>query len=160
MAAIQAQALREKTSQELQDQLMLEKKRLFDGVVKSASGESIKPHEKRDGKRLIARIRSILRERQLRSDLEQKIAKLAPAAQKAAPKFARLVKDVDERAAAIQAELRKEKGKRKDKPMLGRVRARHVSKEPLNGADRSAVKLAEARRLRAALERMDVGQGK
>ncbi len=63
MAAITAKTLREKSSGELQDQLILEKKKLFDGVVKSSSGESIKAHEKREGKRLIARIQTILSER-------------------------------------------------------------------------------------------------
>jgi len=69
MSVINAKSLREKTSQELNVQLLLTKKNMFDGVVKSSSGESIKPHEKREGKRLIARIRAILRERELRDGL-------------------------------------------------------------------------------------------
>jgi ribosomal protein L29 len=157
MAVIDAKALREKTSQELQDQLMLEKKRLFDGVVKSASGESIKPHEKREGRRLIARIRGILRERELRSKLDKQIAELTPKAAKASPKFARLIKDVDARNAEIKAELEKPAGKRKDKPALKRVRARHIGADDITPADRNAVYLAEARRLRGALDRADVG---
>ena len=160
MAVIDAKALREKTSQELQDQLMLEKKRLFDGVVKSASGEAIKPHEKRNGRRLIARIRGILRERALRGELDKKIAKLTPLAKDASPKFARLIKDVDDRNAAIKAELAKDAGKRKHKPVLQRVRAKHVAAGEITAADRNAVYLAEARRKRGALERDDVGQGK
>ena len=49
MSVINAKSLREKTSQELNDQLLLTKKNMFDGVVKSSSGESIKPHEKSEG---------------------------------------------------------------------------------------------------------------
>ena len=63
MAAILAKTLREKTNQELKDQLVLEKKKLFDGIVKSSSGEAIKAHDKREGKRLIARIQTLLSER-------------------------------------------------------------------------------------------------
>jgi ribosomal protein L29 len=160
MALINAKSLREKTSQELQDQLMLEKKRLFDGIVKSASGESIKPHEKREGRRLIARIQSILRERELRTGLDKRIAELAPKVKDATPCFARVVREGDARIALIKTELEKPEGKRKVKPMLPRVRARHVSKETLKEADRAAIYLAEARRRRASIERLDVGQGK
>jgi len=160
MAVINAKALREKTSQELQDQLMLEKKRLFDGIVKGASGEAIKPHEKREGRRLIARIQSILRERELRTGLDKRIAELAPKAKDAAPRFARVVKDIDARIALIKAELDKPEGKRKVKPMLKRVRSRHISTDPLAPADRAAINLAEARRRRASIDRLDVGQGK
>jgi len=160
MPVITAKTLREKTSQELKDQLLLEKKRLFDGVVKSASGEAIKAHEKREGRRLVARIQALLRERELRHELDARIAALAPKAEKAAPKYARLVKNVDERAAAIKAELAKEAGKRKVKPMLKRVRTKHVACGSLSASDRAAIQLAEAKRVRAALDREDVGQGK
>jgi len=51
-----AKEFREKTDQELLDQLALEKKRIFDAMVRGASGEAIKPHEKRQGKRVIAQI--------------------------------------------------------------------------------------------------------
>jgi ribosomal protein L29 len=153
MAVITGKTLREKSSQELQDQLMLEKKRLFDGVVKSASGESIKAHEKRGGKRLIARIRSILRERELRVELDKKIADLTPKAEKAAPIYQKLVKAVDERAAAIKKELAKDKG-RKVKPMLKRTRCKG---EETTVADRAAIRLAEAKRLKASIDREDVG---
>ena len=71
MSLINAKTLREKTSLELHDQMMLEKKRLFDGIVKGASGEAIKAHEKREGRRLIARIQAILRERELRGEARQ-----------------------------------------------------------------------------------------
>jgi large subunit ribosomal protein L29 len=160
MAVIDAKSLREKTSQELQDQLMLEKKCLFDGKVKSASGEATKPHETRAGRRLIARIRCILRERELRAELDKEIAVLTPKAKSAAPKFARVLKDVQERNAAIKAELEKPIGKRKYKPVLKRVRARHVGADEITPADRAAIYLAEASRKRAGLERVDVGQGK
>jgi len=154
MAVITGKTLRDKTSQELQDQLMLEKKRLFDGVVKSASGESIKAHEKRGGKRLIARIRSILRERELRAELDKKIAELTPKAEKAAPIYKKLVQAVDERAASIKKELAKDKG-RKVKPMLKRVRFKGAE---TTVADRAAIRLAEAKRLKASIDREDAGQ--
>lgn len=160
MAAITAKSLREKTSGELQDQLILEKKKLFDGIVKSSSGESIKAHDKREGKRLIARIETILSERIKRKELDAEIANLTPRAEKAGPTFARLTKSVDERAAAIKTELAKEKG-RKVKPQLKRIRTRHFSQEDLNGnkgANRFAVRLAEAKRVRHGLEREDMGQ--
>ena len=89
MATTSMVTLREKTSHELVDQLMVEKKRLFDGIVKGASGETIKPHEKRDGRRLIARIECLLRERTLRKELDAEIAKLTPKSQGATPRFAR-----------------------------------------------------------------------
>jgi len=160
MPVITAKSLREKTSQELKDQLMMEKKRLFDGVVKGASGEAIKPHEKRSGRRLVARIHALLRERVLRTDLDKKITGLEPKAKDAAPRFARVLKDVDARLAEAKAELEKPQDKRKDKPLPARVRVKHVDAEVSTPADRAAVNLAEAKRLRAALERLDVGQGK
>lgn len=158
MSVITAKSLREKTSQELQDQLLLTKKQLFDGVVKSASGESIKPHEKREGKRLIARIQAILRERVLRKTLDKEIADLTPKAKDATPAIARLVKRIDERGAEIKAELAKDEAKRKVKPIFPRVRPKHV--EITSVADRAAVYLAEVKRRRLSIERDDVGQGK
>lgn len=158
MAVINAKTLREKTNQELQDQMMLEKKRLFDGVVKGASGEAIKAHEKREGKRLIARIQSILRERTLRSELDKKITALTPKAQGAAPKYQKLIKNVDTRAGEIKTALEKPVGSRKVKPMLKRAKVRlHSDATP---ADRNAIRLAEAKRRRASLERQDMGQAK
>ena len=159
MAVINAKTLREKTSQELTDQMMMEKKRLFDGVVKGASGESIKAHEKREGKRLIARIQSILRQRQLRANLDARITALTPKAQGASPLYAKMVKSVETRAAEIKTELEKPAGKRKVKPMLKRSKVRFKSEEA-TPADRNAVRLAEAKRRRACLELHDVGQGK
>ena len=157
MSVIDAKALREKTSQELHDQMMLEKRRLFDGIVKGASGEAIKAHEKREGRRLIARIQSILRERDLRTELDKKIGDLTPKAKGAAPQFAKMIKAVDERAAAIQAELSKPAGQRKDKPMPRRMRVRFRAGEA-TPADRAALRLAEARRRRASIQREDIGQ--
>ena len=164
MSVIRARDLREKTSQELQDQLMLEKKRMFDGMVKNASGEAIKAHEKRDGRRLIARIRSILRERELRTVLDKRIAALAPKAESAAPRYGKLVKRVEERTAEIKAAIEKAPAadrSRKVKPMPKRVRLKHMACKcaGLPGvAERAAVNLAEAKRLRAALDRADAGQ--
>lgn len=168
MAAISAGSLREKTSQELVDQMRLEKKRMFDAIVKGASGEAIKPHEKREGKRLIARIRSILRERELRQALDKQIVALQAKAKDASPSVAKLVRRVDERVAEIKTELGKPAGKRKDKPFPARIRPRHAELRRVTDgatreaetADRAAVGLAEAKRLRAALEREDVGQGR
>jgi len=104
--------------------LLLEKKRIFDAVVKGSSGESIKPHERRDGRRLIARIQSILRERSLRKDLDQRITKLTADAKNAGPVFARIVKQMEARTTAIKAELAKPEGERKVKPMPPRMRAK------------------------------------
>ena len=158
MAGIPAKALREKTDQELQDQMLLEKKRLFDGVIKGASGEAIKPHEKREGRRLIARIRTILRERARRKELDAQIGKLQGQSKDAAPALKRVVKEVEERQAAIKSELTKSADKRKVKPQLKRVRTRDNECNTL--ADRSAVRLAEALRLKGSLDREDIGQAK
>ncbi|HYF48146.1 MAG TPA: 50S ribosomal protein L29 [Planctomycetota bacterium] len=160
MPVITAKSLREKTSQELQDQMAMEKKRLFDGVVKGASGEAIKPHEKRQGRRLIARIQAILRERELRAKWDKQISELSPKVKDAAPRFARVLKDVDARIAEAKKELEKPQGQRRDKPLHARVRIKHVNAKVSSPADRAAVNLAEAKRRRAALERLDVGQAK
>ena len=161
MGAISAKSLREKTSQELRDQLLLEKKRLFDGIVKSSTGESIKPHEKREGKRLLARIQSVLRERELRESLTKRITELTPKAKGAKPLFAKLLKSVEERADAIRKELAKPADQRRVKPILKRVRMKHLGgKQDPTQADRSALYLAEASRLKVCLERDDMGDGK
>jgi len=163
MPAITAKSLREKTTGELQDQLLLEKKKLFDGIVKGASGEAIKAHEKRLGRRLVARIQSVLSERAKRVELDAAIKALTPKAEKADAKFAKLIKGVDERAAAIKAELGKPVGQRKVKPQLTRIRTRQFCAEALSengGANRYAVRLAEAKRVRHGLEREDMGSGK
>ena len=160
MAAIIAKTLREKTSQELRDQLVLEKKKLFDGIVKSSSGEAIKAHDKREGKRLIARIQTILSERAKRKQLDATIKGLEPKAAKASASFGKLVKSVEERAAAIKSELSKPVGSRKVKPQLTRIRTRHfcpVELQENGGANRNAVRLAEAKRVRLGLEREDMG---
>jgi ribosomal protein L29 len=163
MATVTAKSLREKTNGELQDQLILEKKKLFDGIVKGASGEAIKAHEKRAGRRLIARIQSILSERNRRVQLDAQIKVLTPKAAKADAQFVRLVKNVDERAAGFTSELAKPAGQRRMRPHLKRVRTKHFIAAELNGnggANRHAVHLAEARRVRHALEREDMGAGK
>jgi ribosomal protein L29 len=161
MGAIIAKTLREKTSGELQDQLILEKKKLFDGIVKSSSGESIKAHDKREGKRLIARIETILTERSKRKELDATIADLTPKAAKAHANYVRVIKSVDERAAAIKTELAKDVKGRKVKPQLKRIRTRHFCPTELGengGANRFAVRLAEAKRVRHGLDREDMGQ--
>jgi ribosomal protein L29 len=157
MAESKAQSLREKTDQELQDQLLLEKKRIFDGIVKSASGEAIKANEKRDGKRLIARIQTILSERRRRAILQKELQKLEPETKDASPEAKALLKKVEGRLATIKSELAKPAGSRREKPFPARVKR-------LDGettlADRRTVKVAEAKRRLAALERVDVGQSK
>lgn len=157
MAGTKAQSLRDKTDQELEDQLILEKKRLFDGVVKSASGESIKPHEKRGGRRLVAKIKTILSERRKRAALTKAAATLEGQAKDAGPKAKAHLKKVEDRLGLIKAELKKPAGQRKLKPFPARVKR-------IDGdttlADRRAVKLAETKRLLAALDREDVGQKK
>jgi ribosomal protein L29 len=139
VSTAKAQNLREKTDQELQDQMAQERKRIFDATVRGASGEAIKAHEKRDGRKLIARIRTILRERALRKQLDAGIVKLQAASGKATPKFANLAK-------------------RDPNPRAGRIRERNLF--PETPADHAAVKLAEARRKRASIQRQDVGQSK
>lgn len=163
MAVIQAKTLREKTNQELADQLILEKKKLFDGIVKSASGESIKAHDKREGKRLVARIQTIISERNKRKELDAEIKDLTPKAEKAAPSYLRVIKGVDARAAEIKSEMAKPADKRKVKPQLKRIRTRHFCPDEMKdkgGANRYAVRLAEAKRKRAGLDREDMGAGK
>src|SRR5579862_9314142 len=138
MAVMTTTNLREKTSQELVDLIFMEKKRLFDATVKGASGESIKPHEKRQGRRLIARIQSVLSERRRRHQLDAQIKKLEPLAAQASATFARRVKDIDARAAAIKAELAKTEG-RNVKPIPPRVRLRNIACGQASPADRAAL---------------------
>jgi ribosomal protein L29 len=157
MAGTKAQSLREKTDQELEDQLILEKKRLFDGVVKSASGESIKPHEKRGGRRLVAKIKTILSERRKRAVLQTSAKTLEEQTKDASPEAKAHLKKVEERLGHIKAELGKAQGSRKLKPFPARVKRIEGT---TSLADRRAVKLAETKRLLAALEREDVGQKK
>jgi large subunit ribosomal protein L29 len=58
--------LREKSSQELEENLQELRKRLFFQVkMQRVTGEGVKPHEIRQLRRDIARICTILRERQL-----------------------------------------------------------------------------------------------
>lgn len=157
MAVIKAQSLREKTDQELEDQLILEKKRLFDGVVKSASGESIKPHEKRSGRRLVAKIQTILSERRNRAALKKSVTALEAQTKDASPRAKAVLKKVEERVASIHGELAKPADKRSVKPFPTRVK-KLLGETTL--ADRRTVKLAEAKRLLGSLERQDVGQSK
>ncbi|MFH0938608.1 MAG: 50S ribosomal protein L29 [Planctomycetota bacterium] len=164
MVVILAKNLREKTTQELRDQLMLEKKRIFDGVVKNASGEAIKSHEKRLGRRLIARIQCILRERELRTALSTQIAELTPKAEKAGQQFVKMIRNVEQRAADIKSALEKSPAadrSRKVKPMIKRVRMKDlpISSQEVTPSDRAALALAEAKRRWAALDRVDIGQG-
>ena len=58
--------LREKSSQELSENLLeLRKKLFFQVKMQRVTGEGVKPHEVRQLRRDIARIQTILRERQL-----------------------------------------------------------------------------------------------
>jgi len=139
VSIIKAQSLREKTDQELLDQMMIEKKSIFDSIMKSATGESVKAHQKRDGKRLIARISTILRERQVRRELDKRIVELTQKSQGASPNFEKMAQ-------------------RAVRPQIGRVRFRGAGALP--PADRACVALAEARRVRAAVDRKDVGETK
>jgi len=138
MAKVSAKDLREKTDQELLDQLAAEKKSLFDATVRGASGEAIKPHEKREGKRLMARIQTVLRERSMRKQLGERAAMLEPKAKDCSPAVARLTK----RAADAR------------RPRLRRSRRPHE----LSPADRAALRLAETRRVSLGLQRTDPGE--
>lgn len=141
MPMIIGKDLREKTDQELLDQLAMEKKKIFDATVRGASGEAIKAHEKKLGRRLVARIRTILRERGLRAELDRSIAELKPKAESAQPKARKLASS-------------------EPRVQLPRVRLKNLRLEKTSAADRAAVRLAEARRVRKVLERVDPGQSK
>jgi len=161
MATNKAQALREKTDQELLDQMALEKKRLFEGVLKGATGEAIKAHQKRQSKLLIAQIQTILRERSLRQELAKQEQAVAARAEGASAPVKRAIKTLEARIEGVRQELAKPEGQRKGKRMPARIQHRTLKKVALSSAaDRAAVKLAEVRRRKAALERTDVGQSK
>ncbi len=135
---IPARQLREKTSQELLDQWALEKKRIFDSTVRGSSGEAIKPHEKRAGKRVIAQIQTILAERARRAALDRRIVDLEHKAEGASPAMAAMAR-------------------RQPRPHLGRIRARGTAPST---ADRAAAKWADAKRLRVCVQREDPGEQK
>lgn len=137
--AVRAKDLREKTDQELLDQLRMTRQQLFDATMRGASGEAIKPHEKRQGRRLIATLQTILRERALRRRLEGEIARLQPQAQSAGAWAAK--------AAAAPPDPR-------------RPAARRRGRGDLAKADKAALELAELRRRLAALARPDPGETK
>jgi ribosomal protein L29 len=140
MAKVKAKDLREKTDQELLDQFAGEKKRLFDATVRGAGGESIKPHEKREGKRLMARIQTVLRERSLRKQLGARVSVLEPKAGGCSPAVARLVRRA--------ADARRPRLRRSRRP------------SELSAADRAALRLAETRRVSQGLQRTDPGETK
>ena len=63
---MKARELREKSSEELAENLSDAKKRLFFQMkMQRVTGEGVKPHEVRQLRRDIARIHTLLRERQL-----------------------------------------------------------------------------------------------
>jgi ribosomal protein L29 len=136
MAKIAAKVLREKTDPELLEHLRMERKRIFDETVRGASGEAIKPHEKRSGRRLMARIQTILRQRALRRELDSRIKMLQDKSQGASPRAARLA----------QAPVNAQRPRRKVRP-----------EQAATAADRAAFELAEVKRRRAALEHPDQG---
>jgi ribosomal protein L29 len=138
MAIILAKQLREKTDGELTAQMNLERQRIFQNTMKGSSGESVKPNEKRDGKRLIARIQTILRERARRKELGAQIKKLEGQTKGASPAVEKLLKKTPN-------------------PQQPRVRTRNLRLKQAVVADHAGVKLAEARRLTAALKRDDPG---
>jgi len=142
MAQIKAKDLREKTDQELVDQMNLERKRLFDSTVKGAGGEAIKPHEQRNAGRLLARIQTILRERALRADLKKQENGLEAKTKGCSIHASRILK-------------------RKVNAQRARVKVKDLRRDSAaSQADRAAIRLAEIRRLQAVLKRDDPGQGK
>ena len=158
MSGIPAKTLREKSSVELKDQILLDKKRMFQGVVMSASGESIKAHEKRQGRRTIARMQGIISERLRRQELNAQLAKYTPLVKDASPKLARLLRTVEERIAEIKAEKAKPAGQRRDLPLPTYKRLKSLGGVLTTQADRAAFKVAEAKRLLCSIDREDVGQ--
>ena len=141
MAQTLAKQLREKTDQELADQMNLERQRIFQNTVKGSTGEAVKPSDKRDARLLIARIQTILRERARRKELGTSIKKLEGQTKGASAKVERLLK-------------------RKPAIHLPRVRMKHLKLDEAKQADHAAVTLVEARRLSAALKRDDPGETK
>ncbi|MCZ7647374.1 MAG: 50S ribosomal protein L29 [Planctomycetota bacterium] len=159
MPIVKAVDLREKTDQELLDQFALERKRIFDATVRGASGEAIKPHEKREGRRLLARIKTVLRERGLRVALDKRIAGLqgqTAGAQTEARKLA----EADPRPRRPRAKGQRLGIETSARGAAGLPKEKRVELERRVAANRAALNLAEARRLRKGLERADAGQGK
>ncbi|MCX7803569.1 MAG: 50S ribosomal protein L29 [Planctomycetota bacterium] len=76
---MKAKDLREKSSEELRAQLLQVKRSLFDFYLKGASGEKVDPGQKRTARRDIARILTVLRERDVRRDLEKRESELEAA---------------------------------------------------------------------------------
>jgi large subunit ribosomal protein L29 len=63
---VKARELREKSSEELAENINEAKKRMFFQMkMQRVSGEGVKPHEIRQLRREIARLKTILREREL-----------------------------------------------------------------------------------------------
>ena len=61
-----ARAMREKTTEELQDELARERERVLKGIrMPLAGGQRVNTHELRECRRRIARLETILREREL-----------------------------------------------------------------------------------------------
>ena len=73
---MKAKDLREKSSEELRAQLLQVKDSLFKFYLKGASGEKVDPGQKRTARRDIARIMTVLRERELREKTEKELAAL------------------------------------------------------------------------------------
>ncbi len=71
---MKAKDLREKSSEELRAQLLQVKKDLFNFYLKGASGEKVDPGQKRAARKDMARILTVLRERELLRDLETRIS--------------------------------------------------------------------------------------
>lgn len=155
MAENPATELREKTTQELVDLLAMEKKRLFDAMMRGVSGEAVKPHEKRAGRRLIARILTVLRERSLRGELSARVAELEQEARGISPAVAALL-PAEPRLASEPLSLKKVERRLPAK----HKKSRHWKLTALSKADMAAVRLAEAKRKRVGLAFADPGHDK
>lgn len=70
---MKAKDLREKSTEELRAQVLQVKRNLLGFYLKGASGEKVDPSEKRNARRDIARINTLLRERELVRDAEGRL---------------------------------------------------------------------------------------
>ena len=76
---MKARELREKASEELAENLQEAKKRLFFQIkMQRVTGEGVKPHEIKQLRREIARIKTILREREIGAARDQEKAGAKP----------------------------------------------------------------------------------
>jgi ribosomal protein L29 len=152
MARVTAAQLREKTTQELMDLAALEKKRLFEASMRGVSGEVVKAHEKQAGRRLLARIHTLLNERRTRMQLDEKIRKLTPLAENASSRVRVAVGSLKIGSPAVTPRAVSRRLRSADRKLRGR------KPTDLSLADKALVGLTEVKRRREGLAFADPGQ--